>query len=218
MPVSLSWRQPGGEPFGYRISPEVGVMNSPAGPDPMITLHGKVANVVRLPAGSVSVAVTSFWPRSKSTAGKVARPRAKAGLVYVSVVAPLVTCSTTLPVSPPNDTGWVNVAGDWWKLPQRFAGVCSVSTGGTTSIQTSTGMLAPTLTGLAASATRTRSSVGVARVPFVFSMLFCNVTPGKRATKPRPEGQLSDATAATVVTGEPTAPSVPPLRPASSVA
>ncbi len=96
--------------------------------------------------------------------------------MYVSVVAPLVTCSTTALVSAANATACVNVADDWWKLPQRFA-VCSVSTGGTVSTQTSTGMLEPMLTGLAASATRTRSSVGVATVPFVFSMLFRSVTP-----------------------------------------
>ena len=139
----------------------------------MVTLHGTVANVGRLPAGSVSVAVTSFWPGSKSTAANVATPLAKAGFVYVSVVAPFVTWSDDAAGLGGERHGLRERSpDDWWKLPQRFAGVCSVSTGGTVSTQTSTGMLVPMLIGLTASATRTRSSVGVARVPFVFSMLF----------------------------------------------
>ena len=81
------------EPIGQRIWPAVGVVNVTTGAEPMVTLHGTVANVVMLPAGSVSVAVTSFWPRSKSTAANVATPLAKVGVVYVSVVAPLVTWS-----------------------------------------------------------------------------------------------------------------------------
>src|SRR4051812_40536091 len=59
MPVSASCRQPGVvDPLGHKIWPEVGVVNVTAGADPTVTLHGTLANVVRLPAGSVSVAVT----------------------------------------------------------------------------------------------------------------------------------------------------------------
>ena len=118
-----------------------------------------------LPAGSVSVAVTSFWPRSKSTAANVATPLENDGFVYVSVVAPFVTWTTTLPFSALNVTASVTVVDDCWKLPQRFAGVRSVNAGGAVSTHTSTGMLVPMLLGLTASVTRTRSSVGVASVP-----------------------------------------------------
>ena len=74
------------------------------------------------------------------------------------------------------------------------------------------------LLGLTASATRTRSSVGVARLPFVFSMLSGSVTPAKRATKPRPVGQLFAGNGGRGRAAEPSGVSVPPLRPTSSVA
>src|SRR5438034_104077 len=77
------------------------------GADPMVTLHGTGASVVRLPAGSVSVAVTSFWPGSNTTAENVAMPPAKLDGLYVSVVLPLTTLRTTLPSSALNVTGCV---------------------------------------------------------------------------------------------------------------
>ena len=110
---SVSWRQPGTvEPAGHRICPAVGVVNVTTGADPTVTMHGTGASVVALPAGSVSVAVTLFWPGSKSTAENVATPLAKAGFMYVSVVAPFVTCRTTLPFSALNVTACVTVVDD----------------------------------------------------------------------------------------------------------
>jgi hypothetical protein len=121
----------------------------------------------------------------------------------VSVVAPFTTCRMTLPVSALKLTSCFTVVDDCWKLPHRLAGAASVSTGGTGSTHRSTGTLVPMLAGLTGSVTRTRSSVGVAIVPFVFSMLLGRVMPGKWAAKPRPAGQLSAATAATAVTDAP---------------
>ena len=45
----------------------------------MVTAQGLVANAVVLPAGSATVALTSFWPWLNTTDAKVAMPVAKAG-------------------------------------------------------------------------------------------------------------------------------------------
>ena len=59
-------------------------MNVTTGADPMITLHGTVAKRRSVAGRSVSVAVTSFWPRSKSTVGE-RRDAAGEGRVRVRV-------------------------------------------------------------------------------------------------------------------------------------
>src|SRR5207253_7995447 len=59
MPVSVSGSQPGvGEPDGQSTCPAVGFVKVTTGAEPTVTLQGTGASVVRLPAGSLSVAVT----------------------------------------------------------------------------------------------------------------------------------------------------------------
>src|SRR4029079_9949426 len=175
---SVSWTHPGTvDPIAHRSWPEVGVLNVTTGADPTNTVHGTVANVVTLPAGSVSVAVTSFWPRVKSTAENGATPVGNDVGMYVRVDAPFVTCNVTPLVSALNVTACVTVVDDIWTLPHRFAGVATASAGATGSTHPPTGMLMPTLAGWTASVTCTRSSVDAASVPPVFSVLLGSVPP-----------------------------------------
>ena len=95
----------------------------------------------------------------------------------------------------------MTVLADWVKVPHRPAGDASARLGARVSTQTSSTGLVPVT--LAAEVTTTCSSVAAARVPSAFSMLLGSVTPEKRATKPRPFGQLSPVVAAAVAIAPP---------------
>ena len=85
------------------------------------------------------------------------------------------------------------------KLPQRPAGERERQARRHAVDPDVVGRLVPMSALLTAEVTETCSSVAAASVPSAFSLLSGSVTPVKWATKPRPLGQLSPATAAAVV-------------------
>ena len=216
---SASWMQPGVvEPTGHRICPAVGVVerDDRRGADGHAARNG--ASVVTLPAGSVALAVTSFWPGSKSTAENVATPLAKAG-VHVRVGRRAVRHLQ-------DDAAVFGVERHRLRHGRRrlleaaaqVRGRRQLSTGAMGSTQTVDRELLADAVGLTASATRTRSSVGVARR----AVRVLDAVGQRDAGEARDEAEAGRAvvagTTATASSRRTERGERPPLRPTSSVA